>query len=230
MINFDPYGPLTSLGDGKSVTDGNKIADNFDTFLTLLTTQLKHQNPLDPLDTNDFTSQLVEFTSVEQAIQTNKHLEDLAKLSAANAITGAVSFIGKRVAASGSEAQLQDGQASWVYFMGEESAKATFVVKDSSGNEIFSQNIEDPAQEGVFTWNGKNADGTFANSGTYSVSITAERNDGSAVSVTTNFTGVVNQVDMESGAPVLKIGDRTVKLENVIRILEEPTVEEEAEA
>src|SRR3546814_6821516 len=63
--------------DSGSITDSASLADTFDTFLTLLTTQLKHQDPLNPMDTNEFTSQLVEFTNVEQAMLTNKKLDSL---------------------------------------------------------------------------------------------------------------------------------------------------------
>ena len=69
MIEFNPFSALSDLGG--SSKDRLAIADNFDTFLTLLTTQLRHQNPLDPLDTNDFTAQLVQFTQVEQTIKQN---------------------------------------------------------------------------------------------------------------------------------------------------------------
>ena len=66
--------------DASSITSGASLAETFDTLLTLLTTQLQYQDPLDPMDTNEFTSQLVEFTGVEQAISTNKKLDQLISL------------------------------------------------------------------------------------------------------------------------------------------------------
>ena len=68
----------TSATSGSGLANSRKtIADNFDTFLQLLTTQLKNQNPLDPLDTNQFTAQLVQFSGVEQQLKTNEFLEAL---------------------------------------------------------------------------------------------------------------------------------------------------------
>src|SRR5687768_11921275 len=82
------------------------IADNFDTFLNILTTQLKNQNPLDPLDTNQFTQQLVQFTGVEQQLKTNEFLETLMLSTQNTAKSEAVSYIGKQVTASGRTGEL----------------------------------------------------------------------------------------------------------------------------
>lgn len=222
MISFDPYSPLSTLGGSSAQTDNQAIAGNFETFLTLLTTQLKNQSPLDPLDTNQFTQQLVDFAGVEQAVKTNQNLEDLAKLSAASAITGAVSFIGKQVAASGESSQLTNGEASWAYSLDEPGSQATFTVKDANGNEMFAQTIANPYQDGIFTWNGQKTDGSIAPEGTYTISVAATNSAGTAIGSSTSFTGTVTQVDMEGGTPVLKIGDKDVKLEDVLKILQAP--------
>src|SRR5690554_6846887 len=89
------------------------IAQNFDTFLSILTTQLKNQNPLDPLDTNQFTQQLVQFTGVEQQLKTNDFLQALLLNTQSTARSDAVSYIGKEVSASGKTAELKDGGAYW---------------------------------------------------------------------------------------------------------------------
>lgn len=218
-ISFDPYSPLSSLGTSQSVTDGAAIANNFDTFLTLLTTQLQNQSPLDPMDTNQFTQQLVEFASVEQAVKQNENLENLAKLSAANAITGAVSYIGKQVSAEGTISQLQNGTANWSYSLDGAATQATFFVKDSSGEEVFTKTITNPDTDGVFTWDGVKTDGTTALDGDFTISVSAQGEGGTAVAANTNFTGIVTQVDMEGGTPILKVGDRDVKIEEIVKIL-----------
>ena len=94
------------------------IAGNFDTFLQILTTQLKNQNPLDPLDTNEFTSQLVQFSSVEQQLKTNDFLEALLGLneSTYNVNSQAVSFIGKEVSTKTTAAEYKNGAATWVFW------------------------------------------------------------------------------------------------------------------
>src|SRR5262245_9548819 len=88
------------------------IAQNFDTFLQLLTTQLKNQNPLDPLDTNQFTQQLVQFSGVEQQLKTNDFLESMMLSAQGSGNAQAVSYVGKVVTASGSKSELVDGAAT----------------------------------------------------------------------------------------------------------------------
>src|SRR5437588_2979972 len=93
--------------------DKNTLAGNFQTFLTLLTTQLKNQNPLDPLDTNQFTQQLVQFAGVEQQINMNTQLQSLVSLQQTAQNSQALGFVGKTVTVKGTTAPLTNGQAQW---------------------------------------------------------------------------------------------------------------------
>src|SRR6266404_5298659 len=88
------------------------IADNFQTFLTLLTTQLQNQNPLDPLDTNQFTQQLVQFAGIEQQMKGNDALASLVKIEKSAQSTQALAFVGQNVAVDGSTAQFNTS-ATW---------------------------------------------------------------------------------------------------------------------
>src|SRR5579871_3563090 len=90
-----------------------QVADNFQTFLTLLTTQLKNQDPLSPLDTNQFTQQLTQMTGVEQQLLSNQLLQQLVNQNQGGGLTAAVGLIGKTVTADGSVAPLQNAQATW---------------------------------------------------------------------------------------------------------------------
>src|SRR5947207_10974286 len=90
-----------------------RLADNFQTFLTLLTTQLKNQNPLDPLDTNQFTQQLVQFAQVEQQLKSNDQLSTLVALQKTAQQTQALAFVGMKVAVEGKTAELKDNKATW---------------------------------------------------------------------------------------------------------------------
>src|SRR5205085_8749033 len=96
-----------------SSTSGATLAGNFQSFLTLLTTQLKNQNPLDPLDTNQFTQQLVQFAGVEQQLKTNDELTSLVSMQQATQSTQALAFVGKTAVVSGSTASLTNAQATW---------------------------------------------------------------------------------------------------------------------
>src|SRR5687768_4730759 len=98
-----------------SAVDRKTIAGNFDSFLQLLTTQLKNQNPLDPLDTNQFTQQLVQFAQVEQQIKQNQQLETLISIEKAAQATTALAFVGSTVAVDGQTAALKNGKAAWTF-------------------------------------------------------------------------------------------------------------------
>src|SRR5262249_34396879 len=108
-----PVSGTTPLPPGSKPTDGPTLAGNFQTFLTLLTTQLQAQNPLDPLDTNQFTQQLVEFASVEQQLKTNDQLASLISLQQTTQATQALGFVGKTAVVSGKTATLSNSQATW---------------------------------------------------------------------------------------------------------------------
>src|SRR5438477_8551430 len=102
-----------SSGSSLSSTTDTTLAGNFQTFLTLLTTQLQNQNPLDPLDTNQFTQQLVQFASVEQQLKTNDQLTTLVSLQQTAQSTQALTFVGKTAVVNGSTAALTNSAATW---------------------------------------------------------------------------------------------------------------------
>lgn len=216
MIEFNPFSGLSSFSETN--TDRQGIAENFDTFLTLLTTQLRNQNPLDPLDTNQFTQQLVQFAGVEQEIKQNENLENLGRLSAASAITGAVSFIGKEVTTNGTTSTLNNGSASWTVTAPSDSVDAKFIVRDTAGNEVFSENLQLSEGQYTYTWDGRRNDGTVLPRGEYSLQIQATDSNGIAIQVGTNFAGVVEAVDMNGSEPVLIVNGRELKLNEVTAI------------
>ena len=129
---------ISSSARQTSLADRQLIADNLDTFLQLLTTQLKNQDPLEPLDTNEFTSQLVQFSSVEQDVKSNGLLEQLVGNSAVASGQVAVSYIGKVVSADGATTQLSNGAATW-RLNASEDGTATYTIRDSRGTIVYSR-------------------------------------------------------------------------------------------
>src|SRR5512137_537883 len=97
----------------KSSTSAATLADNFQTFLTLLTTQLQNQNPLDPLDTNQFTQQLVQFAGVEQQLKTNDSLATLVSLQQTMQATQALQFVGKTAIVDGNVTAKSSPKETW---------------------------------------------------------------------------------------------------------------------
>ena len=106
----------TSAANG--TTDSKTLAGNFNTFLQLLTTQLKNQNPLDPLDTNQFTQQLVQFAQVEQQLKSNDQLSTLVSLQQTAQQSQALGFVGNTVTVESQSAKLTDESAAvWSFNM-----------------------------------------------------------------------------------------------------------------
>src|ERR1700755_3502386 len=127
----------SSGSNGTLTGTAQTIAGNFDTFLQLLTTQLQNQNPLDPLDTNQFTQQLVQFSGVEQQLKTNDFLQAMMTASVAANHSQAVSYIGKMVTADGVKTELTDDGATW-HFATTKDAHIQVEVKDADGNTVFT--------------------------------------------------------------------------------------------
>ncbi len=196
------------------------IAENFDTFLSLLTTQLKNQNPLDPLDTNQFTQQLVQFTSVEQQLRTNDFLAAMMQSSQTAATSQAVDYIGKTVTASGVKSDLVNGKASWSFNLAANAPETTVTIKDGDGNIVYMHRAALPAGKGSFQWDGVTSDGGRRTSGTYSISIDARNASGGRVSATTETSGKVTGVDLSGPEPVLLVGTSRMGLSTVTSVAE----------
>lgn len=135
MTTINPASTATGAGSVSNALDKTEIAGNFTTFLQLLTTQLKNQNPLDPLDTNQFTQQFVQFAQVEQQMKkSNDELSSLVSLEKSAQATTALAYVGATVVVDGSTAQLTGGNANWSLNVTKPST-ATITIKDSTGQK-----------------------------------------------------------------------------------------------
>ena len=201
-----------------AATDKTTLAGNFNTFLTLLTTQLKNQNPLEPLDTNQFTSQLVQFASVEQQINMNQQLTSLVALQKANQVTSAMSFLGSTATVDGSSTKLVTGKGSWSFAVDKPST-GTVTIKDSTGQTAYSGAYALNAGTQSFTWDGRGNSGTQWPDGTYTLSITAKDASGQAVAVSTTVNGTVDAVDLTQNPPTLKIGGQSFGLDKIKQVV-----------
>lgn len=207
-----------STTSAKTSTDSSTLASNFTQFLTLLTTQLKNQNPLDPMDTNQFTQQLVQFAQVEQQLKGNDRLDSILANSKAASSASATSYIGKTVTTDGTTADLKDGSATWNLTPARAATKAVVTISDSSGNVVGTQTTSLAAGSQTFSWNGKNSSGLAAPAGTYAIKISATDATGAAVTVDTATSGTVDEVDLSGTSPVLIVGSSRVPLSSVTGI------------
>ncbi|KRE02279.1 flagellar hook capping protein [Bosea sp. Root381] len=197
-----------------TVSGGSPIAGNFDQFLTLLTTQLRNQSPLDPLDTNQFTAQLVQFAGVEQQLQTNQTLASLLSLSAAGTATNAVGFIGSTITADGATTRLESDKAEWQINV-PRAATATITIKNANGSIVQTLTKTLTAGDQTFTWDGTTSTAQKAEPGEYTVTIDARDVAGQAMTATTKISGLVDGVDFTGSIPTLKIGSLSVPIDQV---------------
>jgi len=168
----------------KSSESSDKLEEELSRFLNLLVTQLKNQDPLDPLDANEFTAQLVAFAGVEQQIFANANLEKLLKLEQTNQISALVDFIGSTVEATGRTVPLQDGQAEIGYTMPLGANTATLTITNSAGRTVFQGDADTSSGKHVFAWDGKNNSGILQPDGAYNVLISGLDFSGNLLEIT----------------------------------------------
>lgn len=196
-----------------------KMAENFDTFLSLLTTQLRNQDPLAPMDSTKFTEQLVQFSQVEQAIATNKNLETAIEMIAAGNTANAVSYIGEEITAKGNISNLSDGKAAWGYSLEGPAVNASVTIRDAGGQIVYATSTGETALgEHEFTWDGKSNTGELLPEGPYSLEINAVDGTGNLVKTTTTASGLVTGVQINDGRPVLLLGQTEIPLISVLSI------------
>lgn len=195
------------------------LADNFNTFLSLLTTQLKNQDPTAPLDSNQFTQQLVQMTGVEQQLNTNSLLQKVAD-NTSNGIATAVSLIGKTVKATSDTANLSNSHAQWTYNLPSKASDLKVEVLDQAGNVVHAEAPSSlTAGDHDFTWNGKNRSGSqLPNGGTYTLRVTATDPTGTKLATTNYVEGVVTGVTQGNSSTSITVNGGPVNWSKVISV------------
>jgi len=208
--------------DGSATSAATKsLADNFDNFLTLLTTQLKNQDPLKPMDSTEFTTQLVQFTGVEQQINANKSLDKILAQGQSNQALQAASFIDRSIEAKGNGITLgtNGGPADFVYDLAASASVATASIQDANGNTIKSFTVPVNSGRNVGTWDGTTTGGSDAPPGFYIYNVTARDAKGEPIQVTKKQIGLVTDVAIDStGATTLNLNGQSVAISDVTRV------------
>jgi flagellar basal-body rod modification protein FlgD len=197
-------GAPTGAASSATGTGSQTIAGNFQNFLTLLTTQLQHQDPTSPLDTNQFTQQLVEFAQVEQQLRSNSQLATLVQLQQSAQSTQALGLVGDTVTVNSNTQQLTKGSSNWA-ITSPKPATAILNISNASGQLVFSGTTTLQAGSNNFNWNGQGNNGTQWPDGTYTLSVTAQDASGQPVAVSTVVSGVVQSVDLTKNPPLLSV-------------------------
>ena len=198
--------------------DNTEIASNFTEFLQLLTTQLQNQDPLSPMDTNQFTQQLVEFAQVEQQMKSNDSLSTLVTLQQSAQATQALALVGATVVVNGSSASLANGQASWT-INATKPASATITIADSTGRTAYSGSVTVNAGAQSFVWNGQGNDGTIWPDGTYTLTATGTDANGQSTAISTQVQAKVDSVDLTQNPPVLSIAGQKYTVSQLQQIV-----------
>lgn len=199
------------------------LANNEQTFLKLLTTQLKNQDPLSPTDTTQMTSQITQMTGVEQQLVTNDLLAALVGMNTGTGLSEGVSMIGKSVTATNDNSTLKDGKATFSWTQAGGSTALTVEVKNAAGKVVRTLTPDDQKSgDHTLTWDGKDDAGVqLDNGGVYTVNVKAKGADGKDIKVTNvkgRTEGVVTAVDNSTGQPKVIINGEAIPIDNVIGI------------
>ncbi len=209
-----------SASTATAKTDATKAADTYNQFLKLLTTQLQHQDPTAPLDTNQFTQQLVQFSQVEQQLKSNAKLDTLiANTGAASQVGALLGYVGLTATVNSPQATLASGgSASWTVTSPSAVQNANVVILDASGNQVasYKQNLTSGAQ--AIVWDGTNASGAASPAGSYSIKVTGTNSAGTSFSATTTTKVKITGVDTSSGTANLIAGNLSFTPAQVIAV------------
>jgi flagellar basal-body rod modification protein FlgD len=201
-----------SAASGSASASAATFGKNFDTFLKLLTSQLQNQNPLSPMDTTQFTQQLVQFSSVEQSIRQNQNLETLISMQKSTQAGNAVSYIGKEVDINGDVVGLVGGAGVVTYNLPEKASRTVINIYNKDGKLVRRMEGDNSAGRNAVEWNGKSDTGAQLPDGDYKVEVVAQNAAAQNIKVSTVVTGVVSDVRFISGSTMLTVDGVTLPL------------------
>ncbi len=193
------------------------LADDFSQFLTLLTTQLQNQDPLAPMDSTEFTNQLVQFSQVEQQINSNAKLDSLLQIQLASISSVALGYVGMDVSYLSAEMNYDGAQPVTVnYALGEGAAVAKMNVYNEKKELVYSIEAPKSVGQNKIVWDGTTSNGTKAEPGTYTVSLDAVNAAGKPIETSTVVSGRVHGIESQNGVVYLLVGERAVSLATVV--------------
>jgi flagellar basal-body rod modification protein FlgD len=221
-----PVSTVSNSNTAVTTTDAvkakNSLASNYDTFLKLLTTQLKNQDPLNPMDSTQFTSQLVQYSMVEQQIGSNDKLQKLLDQNATNQLLSAATYIGKTVEIDSPTLSYDGGgEGNFAYAIPSDAVSAYASIYDAN-SKLIDQFTVDPAKgRHEESWDGKASNGVAQTSGQYKVSITAVNAAGKALTVPVSTYGTVTNVTTDSASSSVNLilgGGAAVPLTKILSV------------
>jgi len=195
--------PITGVDTSQAANSRTRLSDNYDTFLVLLTAQLQNQDPLAPMDSTQFTQQLVQFSQVEQQIRTNEQLEGLVGQYQAASAGAALGYLGREAVIESNTTTLANGAAQWAYSLDEAAESVNIEVRNANNRTVFSTQGAITEGEHLFNWDGTQTVGDKAPDGRYSIVITALDSAGETIETTVNVRERIAGVDFSGGTPLV---------------------------
>jgi flagellar basal-body rod modification protein FlgD len=209
----------TNSSAAASSSAANKtLAGDFTNFLKLLTTQLQNQDPLEPMDTDKFTSQLVQYSQVEQQLATNSKLDTLVSSAGNVSQASAIGYLGAKVNLTEALTELGATGATVNYTLASEATDVTLNFYNASNSLVYSQAGKLAAGSNSVTWDGTLIDGSKAPAGTYRVEIAAKNTAGQAVAATVDSSGTVSSVNFGSDGITLTVAGTEIPLSSVTNV------------
>ena len=210
----------TSSSTASDLASGaSSLSTSYQTFLTLLTTQLQNQDPSSPMDPNQFTTELVQMTGVQQQLLSNQLLQQLVNAAPSSGVSNAVNLIGKSVTATSATSSLSNGQASWSYTLPQAAANATVSVANSGGQVVYTGTAPSfAAGANSFTWNGQSSSGVQMPDGTYTLSVAPTDSSGGTITPALSVSGVASSIQNVNGVTMLTLGSTQVPVTAVTNV------------
>lgn len=200
MISFVPQTTPT----GATPDAAASLSDNFDTFLSILTAQIQNQDPLEPMDSSQFTQQLVQFSGVEQQIRANKQLETLISATNSNAGAALSGYLGKQAEIDSAGASFSGSAVTYKYFLPSDATSTTVTITDEKGKVVYSKTGELKAGSHDFEWDGSLFGDKKAEVGKpYWISVVAEDANKKAITPVHSVVATITGIDLTYGEPAL---------------------------
>ncbi|WCL55395.1 flagellar hook assembly protein FlgD [Gimibacter soli] len=209
---------IASGSSSSAASSGASLAQDFDTFLTLLTSQLQNQDPLDPMESNEMTQQLVAFAGVEQQIVANKNLENISSLLLVNAINASTSYLGKTALLQADTIENTGTGGKWQYELETDAYNVKLEVVDEDGFTVYSTTGNGATGIQDFEWDGKDMTGNVAPEGNYTLKVTASDEQATAIRSLIYSEHKITGVDTSTSTPWFAAGPYAVTQSEILRL------------
>lgn len=209
----------TSTAQTTTDAASTKLTADYNLFLKLLTTQMQNQDPLSPMDSTQYTQQLVQYSQVEQSISQTKTLNSILSSLNMASLTSSTSMIGQPVQLDSDKAGLSAATpAQWEWNADGAITGLTATVLNEKGTKVDTFELEVSGKTGQFSWDGTTSDGKKVDPGLYQLTLTGTTDAGAKISTTAKAIGKVDDVQMVNGSPVVSVNGAQYPTSMILRI------------